>query len=178
MKQVLLKINAQILAQLQSIGQRLTKIESTQRKKSTDSAKIKSTSKRGPDTNSRSHCHRHKINCWQMLQSQIQCLAISYKTLLMFLIRWWLWLFQEHYHPTLNELRQDVYIQNQVKKRLKELADSVKTGNCKQKSLRGSPVEVIVPNGPMSTFFLVSRKSEFHMTSCQLPNGWMASAAL
>ena len=34
-------INAQILAQLQSIVQRLTKIESTQCKKSTDSAKIK-----------------------------------------------------------------------------------------------------------------------------------------
>ena len=39
-------IDAQIPAQLQSIGQRLTKIESTQCKKSTDSAKIKSTSKK------------------------------------------------------------------------------------------------------------------------------------
>ena len=48
--------------------------------------------------------------------------------------------------PHLNKLRQDVYIQKQVKKRLKELADSVKTGNCKQKTLRGGPVEVIVPN--------------------------------
>ena len=39
-------INAQILAQLQSIGQRLTKIESTQSKKTTDTGKIKSTSKK------------------------------------------------------------------------------------------------------------------------------------
>ena len=38
--------NALILAQLQSIGQRLTKIESTQCKKSTETAKIKSTSKK------------------------------------------------------------------------------------------------------------------------------------
>ena len=39
-------INVQILAQLQSIGQRLTKIESTQCKKSSDSAKIKITLKK------------------------------------------------------------------------------------------------------------------------------------
>ena len=39
-------INTQILAQLQSIGQRLTKIESTQCKKTTDTGKIKSTSKK------------------------------------------------------------------------------------------------------------------------------------
>ena len=39
--------------------------------------------------------------------------------------------------PHLNELRKDVFIQNQGEKRLKELADSVQTGNCKQKSLRG-----------------------------------------
>ena len=52
-------INAQLLAQLQSIGQRLTKIKSTQCKKSTDSAKIKSTSKK-PNIRLRSHCHRHK----------------------------------------------------------------------------------------------------------------------
>ena len=45
-----------------------------------------------------------------------------------------------------HELRQDIYIQSQVEKRLKDLADSVRTGNCKQKSLRGGSVEVIVPN--------------------------------
>ena len=39
-------INVQILAQLQSIGQRLTKIESTQCKKTIDTGKIKSTSKK------------------------------------------------------------------------------------------------------------------------------------
>ena len=39
-------INAQILAQLQSIGQRLTKIESTQCKKTTDTGKINSISKK------------------------------------------------------------------------------------------------------------------------------------
>ena len=48
--------------------------------------------------------------------------------------------------PHLQELRQDAYIPNQVEKRLKDLADSVKSGNCKQKSLRGGSVEVIVPN--------------------------------
>ena len=46
----------------------------------------------------------------------------------------------------LHELRQDLYIQTQVEKRLKDLADSVRIGNCKQKSLRGGSVEVIVPN--------------------------------
>ena len=39
-------INAQILEQLQSIGQRLTKIESTQCKKTTSTGKMKSTSKK------------------------------------------------------------------------------------------------------------------------------------
>ena len=48
--------------------------------------------------------------------------------------------------PHLHELRQDIYLQTQVEKCLKDLADSVKTGNCKQKSLRGGSVEVIVPN--------------------------------
>ena len=48
--------------------------------------------------------------------------------------------------PHLNTLTQDVLVQVQVEKRLKELADSVKTGTCKQKSLRGGSVEVTVPN--------------------------------
>ena len=48
--------------------------------------------------------------------------------------------------PYLNDLRQDIFIQNQVEKQLYELAESVKTGICKQNLLRGGPVKVIAPN--------------------------------
>ena len=67
-------IDAQILAQLQSIGQRLTKIESPQCKKSTDSAKIKSTSKK---TKHKTLVKLPQVqkNYWQMLPGRIRCLA-------------------------------------------------------------------------------------------------------
>ena len=48
--------------------------------------------------------------------------------------------------PQLNTIRQDLLIQAQVEKRLKELAEAEKSGTQKQKSLRGDPVEVLVPN--------------------------------
>ena len=191
-------INAQILAQLQSIGQRLTKIKSTRCKKSTDTAKFKSTLKK----------HKHKtlvtlpqaheklptnvsnlnplasqtLQCGNSLampvtlnvqdsgsnQFNVQSLASENQVI------------QNTAIPHLHELRQDIYIQNQVEKRLKGLADSVKTGNCKQKSPRGGSVEVIVPNrsnGLMSTYCLVLKKKECHMTNCQSHNGWLAFAA-
>ena len=157
-------INAQILAQLQSIGQRLTKIESTQCKKSTDTAKFKSTSKKHkhktsvtlPQAHEKLPTNVSNLNplASQTLQSgnslampvtsnvqdsgsnqfNVQSLASENQVI------------QNTAIPHLHELRQDIYKQNQVEKRLKDLADSVKTGNCKQKSLRGGSVEVIVPN--------------------------------
>ena len=45
--------------------------------------------------------------------------------------------------PQLHTIRQDLLIQAQVEKRLKELAEA---GTQKQNSLRGGPVEVLVPN--------------------------------
>ena len=156
-------INAQILAQLQ----RLTKIESTQCKKTTDTGKIKSTSKKQKHKTSVTLPQAHEkfpqnmsksdLVASQMLQSTSvensitmpansnvqdlgsnlctgQSLASQNPVL------------QNTTIPHLQELRQDIYIQTQVEKRLKDLADSVKSGNCKQKSLRGGPVEVIVPN--------------------------------
>ena len=48
--------------------------------------------------------------------------------------------------PQLHTIRQDLLIQAQVEKRLKELAEAEKSGTQKQKSLRGGPVEVLVPN--------------------------------
>ena len=48
--------------------------------------------------------------------------------------------------PKLYTIRQDLLIQAQVEKRLKELAEAEKSGTYKQKSLRGGPVEVLVPN--------------------------------
>ena len=46
----------------------------------------------------------------------------------------------------MHTIRQDLLIQAQVEKRLKELAEAEKSGTQKQKSLRGGPVEVLVPN--------------------------------
>ena len=46
----------------------------------------------------------------------------------------------------LNVHRQDLSVSDQVEKRLKELAVSFKTVNCKQKSLRSRSVEFMVPN--------------------------------
>ena len=48
--------------------------------------------------------------------------------------------------PQLHTIRQDLLIQAQVEKRLKELAEAEKSGTHKQKSLHGGPVEVLVPN--------------------------------
>ena len=47
--------------------------------------------------------------------------------------------------PQLSVRRQNILIQTLVDKQLKELAEVEKTG-IKQKSLRGGPVEVLVPN--------------------------------
>ena len=48
--------------------------------------------------------------------------------------------------PQLHTIRQDPLIQVQVETRLKELADTAKSPTQKQKSLRGGPIEVLVPN--------------------------------
>ena len=161
-------INAQILAQLQSIGQRLTKIENTQCKKSTDSAKIKSTFKKPKHKTLVTRPQAHKkvsvnasksdpVSCQRLQSVSTVCNPISASGFsnvqdsdLNQCNNQFLPspnpVVQSTTLPHLNELRQDVYIQNQVEKRLKELADSVKTGNCKQRYLRDGPVEVVVPN--------------------------------
>ena len=142
----------------------MTKIESTHGKKSTDTAKFKSTSKKHkhktsvtlPQAHKKLPTNVSKLNplASQTLQSgnslamlvtsnvqdsgskqfNVQSLASENQVI------------QNTAIPHLHELRPDIYIQNQVEKRLKDLADSVKTGNCRQKSLRGGSVEVIVPN--------------------------------
>ena len=48
--------------------------------------------------------------------------------------------------PQLHTIRQDLLIQAQLEKRLKELAEAEKSGTHKQKSLHGGPIEVLVPN--------------------------------
>ena len=48
--------------------------------------------------------------------------------------------------PQLHTISQDLLIQAKVEKRLKELAEAEKSGTHKQKSLRGGPAEVLVPN--------------------------------
>ena len=75
--------------------------------------------------------------------------------------------------PQLHTIRQDLLIQAQVEKRLKELAEAEKPGTHKQKSLRGGPVEVLVPklNGRMNMSCQARRKSVCHMTSYPLFNG-------
>ena len=159
--------DAQILAQLQSIGQRLTKIGSTQCKKTTDTGKLKSTSKKQKHKTSVTLPQAHEKFpqnmsrsgpvASQMLQStsvdnsiampvssNVQdsgsnlCTGQSLSSQKPVV--------QNTTIPHLQELRQDIYIKTQVQKRLKDLADSVRTGNCKQKSLRGGSVEVTVPN--------------------------------
>ena len=159
-------INAQILAQLRSIGQRLTKIESTQCKKTTDTGKVKSTSKKqkhktsvtlpqaqqkfqdmsksGPVASQILQSTSVENSIATPVNSNVQdsgsnlCTGQSLASQNPVV--------QNTTIPHLQELRQDIYIQTQVEKRLKDLADSVRTGNCKQKSLRGGSVEVIVPN--------------------------------
>ena len=123
-------INAQILSQLTNISQRLTKIESSKCKKTTDVKKIKTKKSKKVDTdkpaplsttlneNAGTSTQANKINDTTPLKQDL---------------------------PDLNALRQNLLIQEQVDKRLKELAEIEKTG-IKQKSLRGGPVEVLVPN--------------------------------
>ena len=48
--------------------------------------------------------------------------------------------------PQLHTIRQDLLIQAQVQKRLKELAEAEESGTQKQKSLRGGLIDVLVPN--------------------------------
>ena len=47
--------------------------------------------------------------------------------------------------PDLYKIRQDAYIQSQVDQRLRDLANSENSGT-KIKSLKGGPIEVVVPN--------------------------------
>ena len=106
-------INVQILAQLQSLGQRLDVMEKNSCKKSTDTTKIKSKT------------YKPKVKAKP---------AVTPPPAL-----------QETNVHDLHSLRQDANLQIQVERRLQELASLNKTGT-KIKSLRGGPVEVLVPN--------------------------------
>ena len=77
--------------------------------------------------------------------------------------------------PDLNALRQDMSVQALVEQRLRQLADTEKTGT-KIKSLRGGSVEVLVPNRVkchMNLFCPGPVRNVCHMTSC----GWLAFVA-
>ena len=133
-------INAQILAQLTNISQRLEKIEKPKCKKTADPTKIKnkkckashSIAQTVPTTSdsviaptSAVHKAPNPIgidsNCMQATNSHSQDI------------------------PQLEVLRQNTIVQAQVEKRLRELSEADKSG-IKQKSLKGGPVEVIVPH--------------------------------
>ena len=123
-------INSQILSQLQTISHRLDKIEQTHSKKTNDPKKVKSSKKKqtGTDKSKTTSTNQSKIPAASKpIQQQI--LPQNIEQL-----------------PQLHTIRQDLLIQAQVEKRLKELAEAEKSGTQKQKSLRGGPVEVLVPN--------------------------------
>ena len=123
-------INSQILSQLQTISHSLDKIEQTHSKKTNDPKKVKSSKKKqtGTDKSKTTSTNQSEIPAASKpIQQQI--LPQNIEQL-----------------PQLHTIRQDLLIQAQVEKRLKELAEAEKSGTQKQKSLRGGPVEVLVPN--------------------------------
>ena len=123
-------INSQILSQLQTISHRLDKIKQTRGKKTNDPKKVKSSKKKqtGTDKSKTTSTNQSEIPApSKPIQQQI--LPQNVEQL-----------------PQLHTIRQDLLIQAQVEKRLKELAEAEKSGTQKQKSLRGAPVEVLVPS--------------------------------
>ena len=123
-------INAQVLSQLTDISQRLTKIESSKYKKTTDVKKIKNKKSKKVDTDKLAPLST-------TLNENADTSTQIYKTNDTIPPRQDL--------PDLNALRQNLLIEAQVDKQLKELAEIEKTGT-KQQSLRGGPVEILVPN--------------------------------
>ena len=123
-------INSQILSQLQTISQRLDKIEQTLCKKTNDPKKVKTSKSKHPSTDkSKSISAKEGETSATPSSTQHQILPQSVDQI-----------------PQLHTIRQDLLIQAQVEKRLKELAEAEKSGTHKQKSLHGGPVEVLVPN--------------------------------
>ena len=123
-------INSQILSQLQTISQRLDKIEQTRCKKTNDPKKVKTSKNKHPSNDkSKSISAKQGETSATPNSTQHQILPQSVDQI-----------------PQLHTIRQDLLIQAQVEKRLKELAEAEKSGTHKQKSLRGGPVEVLVPN--------------------------------
>ena len=123
-------INSQILSQLQTISQRLDKIEQTHCKKTNDPKKVKTSKNKHPSNDkSKSISAKQGETSATPNSTQHQILPQGVDQI-----------------PQLHTIRQDLLIQAQVEKRLKELAEAEKSGTHKQKSLRGGPVEVLVPN--------------------------------
>ena len=70
-------------------------------------------------------------------------------------------------------------VQALVEQRLRQLADTEKTGT-KIKSLRGDSVEILVPNHVKWSHkysYPGEVKNVCHMTSCPLVSGWLAFVA-
>ena len=117
-------INQQILAQLNVLGKRLDSIEknSLRRtcKKTDDSTNVKN-SKRG---------NKAPVPC---TRDQVTCMATPSVPSVGHL-------------PSLEQLRHEAKIQEEVQARLKHLVDNAKPGKDKIKSQRGGSVDVFVTN--------------------------------
>ena len=111
-------INSRILSQLQTISHRLGKIEQTRGKKTNDPKKVKSSKNKqlGTDKSKTTSTNQSEISAASK-PTQQKILSQNVDQL-----------------PQLHTIRQDLLIQAQVEKRLKELAEAGKSGTQKQKS--------------------------------------------
>ena len=104
-------INSQILSQLQTISQRLDKIEQTRCKKTNDPKKVKTSKSKHPSTDKpKSTIVKQGETSATQNSTQHQILPQSVDQI-----------------PQLHTIRQDLLIQAQVEKRLKELAEAEKS---------------------------------------------------
>ena len=141
-------INAQILAQLTNISQRLDKIKKPKCKKTADPTKIKNKKgKASQSTTQAAHTtsdsaiatNSAMLKAPYPIGTDSNCMQAT--------------IGHNQDIPQLEVLRQNTIVQAQVAKWLRELSEADKSG-IKQKSLRGGPIEVIIPhrlNGPNNT---------------------------
>ena len=142
-------INVKILSQLSAISDRLNALEKTNVKKDSDPKKIKGASKKKTS----SHVTPVTVPPTGLQHFTVQPTGLQNPTVPPTGL--------QHFTvqptglqnptvpptglPNLSSLRQDAYIQSQVDQRLRDLANTATSGT-KIKSLRGGPVEVVVPN--------------------------------
>ena len=121
-------INAQILAQLQCIGERLEKIERGNVKKTNDPTKIKGRSHKKKQVDTKTHTRVNSAQSHTTVKKPVSEKPdvvhrhIPSKTKLV---------------PGIHALRSDLEVQQEVEKRLQELAALNSGSNSKTKSLRG-----------------------------------------